>query len=207
VQDDAAQLVTLLLDPAPGERVLDACAAPGGKTTHIAELMDDRGEIVALDRDGSRLETLRENLKRLGIRSAGVRAGDLLQMKNLGTFDKILLDAPCSALGIIRRHPDIRWCRTEKDLERHHQRQFRLLRAASERLRPGGRLVYAVCSTEPEEGESVVDRAEEELPLRREAPAGGFQRGSFRTFPHREDADGFFAAALTRLSSRSRPAE
>lgn len=157
-QDEAAQLITYLLDPKPGERVLDACAAPGGKTTHIAQLMKDRGEIVAVEKDVRRIPRLRENIDALGIKSVRIINADILEIKGglRPPFDKVLLDAPCSALGTIRRNPDIKYRHKGKDLLECKAQQVELLRAASGLVKKGGVIVYAVCSTEPEEGEDVI---------------------------------------------------
>ena len=204
VQDEAAQLVSLMLSPGPGQRVLDACAAPGGKTAHLAAMMEDRGEIVALDIDGSRLERLMENIQSMGINSVRVVQADLLKYEEKEGFDSVLLDAPCSATGVIRRNPDIKYRRRRGDLDAFSRTQYGLLRAAAGLLRPGGRLVYAVCSTEPEEGEMVVDRflktyadfyIIDDVPG---VPPALMEGGRLRTWPHRDGMDGFFAAAMTK---------
>jgi 16S rRNA (cytosine967-C5)-methyltransferase len=159
VQDEAAQLVGLLLDPRPGERVLDVCAAPGGKTTHLAELMRNRGEIIALDIDESRLRLLSQNLKRLGHTAVRVRkrdaAADLTGLA-AGSFDRILVDAPCSGLGLLRRNPEGKWKKTEALIGRYESVQRRILEQAAPLLKPGGILVYSTCTTEPEENENTV---------------------------------------------------
>lgn len=206
VQDEAAQLVSLMLSPEPGQRVLDACAAPGGKTAHLAALMQDRGEIVSLDNDGARLERLTGNIASQGLGSVRVVQADLLEFADEEGFDAVLLDAPCSALGVIRRNPDIKYRRKKGDLARFANTQLRLLNAASGLLRPGGRLVYAVCSTEPEEGEAVVGRflkSSEDFfiigktPVVPDVIAHEFMEGDFmRTWPHRGGLDGFFAALM-----------
>ena len=204
VQDEAAQLVSLMLDPRPGERVLDACAAPGGKTAHIADLMEDTGEIVALDNDGARLERLMENLETQGISSVRVVQADLLGYEEPDGFDRVLIDAPCSALGVIRRNPDIKYRRKQSDISRYSETQYGLLSSVAGSVRPGGRLVYAVCSTEPEEGEVVVERflkscadfdIIDNVPF---IPAAFTKGGYMRTWPHRDGMDGFFAVALAR---------
>ncbi len=207
VQDEAAQLVAPLLEVTvnSGERVLDACAAPGGKTTHLAELMGDQGTIVALEKDTERLNRLSENIKRLGLHSIEIIHGDLLDKQNLGYFDKILLDAPCSALGVIRRNPDIKWCRRESDLKRNQKIQLKLIKRAADMLKPsGGRLLYAVCSNEPEECEEVIENFLEQRPFKitNICKPGGKDR-FFRTMPHRDGVDGFFAALLVKKSSES----
>jgi len=158
VQDLAAQLAAPLLDASDGHRVLDACAAPGGKTTHLLELADC--ELTALDADAQRLQRVHENLGRLGL-SASVLAGDA---RDPGAwwdgrrFDRILLDAPCSASGILRRHPEIRWLRRRRDIATLSVRQSEMLAALWPLLEPGGKLLYATCSVFGAEGEQVVAR-------------------------------------------------
>lgn len=172
VEDEAAQLIPLLLDAQPGEIVLDACAAPGGKTTHLAELMDDRGCILAMDRQEKRLQILRDNCGRLGVSTVVPITGDarnptealriLQEPTGSGqprvSVDRILLDAPCSGLGVLRRHPEAKLKKYESMFPRHQALQLEILTAVAAVLRPGGVLVYSTCSTEPEETEVVVGR-------------------------------------------------
>lgn len=156
VQDAGAQLAAPLLDPQDSERILDACAAPGGKSTHLLELADI--ELVALDSDAARLVQVRDNLDRLGMR-AHCRAGDAAepaQWWDGRPFDRILVDAPCTASGILRRRPDARWLRRRGDPATLAQRQQAILRALWSTLRPGGTLLYVTCSVFPEEGERVL---------------------------------------------------
>ncbi len=156
VQDSAAAAVADLVRCRPGWRVLDACAAPGGKTFRLAS---KGAEVVATDRSAQRLERLEEGLCRLGL-SAQVLTHDWLEgsLPGLAPFDAVLVDAPCSGLGTVRRHPEIRWRRSLEDLQRNAERQQAVLEAAAAMLAPRGVLVYAVCSAEPEEGEQVVER-------------------------------------------------
>ncbi len=157
VQDAAAQLAVPLLDARPGMRVLDACAAPGGKTGHLLESVPGLAEVVALDVDPLRAGRIRDNLARLGL-AANVVVGDALDPTagGPGLFDRILLDAPCSGTGVIRRHPDIKWLRRPRDVSTLADRQKRLLAVLWERLAPGGRLVYATCSILRAENRAVV---------------------------------------------------
>ena len=169
VEDEAPQLIPLLLDPQPGDRVLDACAAPGGKSTHLAQLMKDQGEIVALDRHHERLKRLVSNCGRLGISIVQPCHFDLIEYAGAGqaisfsaahravpalltqSFDRILVDAPCSALGILRRHPEGKLLKALSNIQHAQALQRRMLDRVSALLRPGGILVYSACSIEPEE--------------------------------------------------------
>ncbi len=222
VQDEAAQLMTFLLAPRPEETILDACAAPGGKTTHIAKLMGDRGKVIAVENESQRIRQLEGNIIRLGLHSVAVVHGDvrdadvgIRRAAGCGNasdnclFDRILLDAPCSALGVIRRNPDVKYRRRPKDLQRFRENQLALLQAVSRYLKVGGSMVYSVCSTEPEEGEEVIGtflhgnqnfsiiRGEQDFLRPFEYVHSG--RVLYRTFPHEHDMDGFFAARLKRI--------
>ena len=215
VQDEAAQLVSLLLDPAPGQRVLDACAGLGGKTGHIAQLMGNRGVLVATDKDAGKLETLDREMGRLGVTIVEPETADLEAPLQAGAnrFDRVLLDAPCSGLGVIRRNPDAKWKSAAKDLSGFGARQQRLLNRLAGLVSPSGLLVYSVCSMEPEENESVVDAFLDPHPEfavvqpaehRRTLPQAFFDaRGFFRSFPHRHGTDGFFAAVFRRRRTDS----
>jgi len=206
VQDEAAQLVSILLDPQPGETVLDACAGRGGKTGHIDQLMQDRGRLVALDHSASRLSQLKDEMGRLGISMVAVCEADLMQpdaYESQGPFDRILLDAPCSGLGTLRRNPDIKWSDRNRDLNRYRDVQTRLLERVSARLKPRGVIVYAVCSPEPEETVEVVEAFISRNPeFRVDGLAGDLPEivrplidahGFLQTYPHLSYMDGFFA--------------
>lgn len=206
VQDAAASLPARMLAAKPGERVLDACAAPGGKTLQLASA----GAVVtAMDRIEARLPRLRENLARTGL-SAEVLCADAADWSAPEPFDAVLLDAPCSATGTLRRHPEAAWLRTPEHIRRYATGQARLLAACARMLRPGGRLVYAVCSLELEEGEAIVAGAAglglapdpisaDDLPELAEAIT---PQGFVRTFPFHLAADGgmdgFFIARFRR---------
>ena len=157
VQDAAAQMAAPLLGAAPGMRVLDACAAPGGKTGHLAESVAGLAELVAVDIDAQRVQRIRDNLARLGLR-ADVRVGDAADPRIVGdaTYDRILLDAPCSGTGVIRRHPDIKWLRRPREFPGLAARQRQLLDSLWRRLKPGGRLLYATCSVLRAENAAVI---------------------------------------------------
>jgi 16S rRNA (cytosine967-C5)-methyltransferase len=194
VQDPSTLLACDLLTPEPGELVLDMCAAPGGKTTYLAALMANEGRLVACDLYESRVTRLRENLRRLGVRNARTLVHDCMTAEppgGLTDFDRILVDAPCSNTGVIRRRVDVRWRLTEEDFLRMPAQQLALLRRAAALLRPGGTLVYSTCSLEPEENQAVVDRALAEI-------AGLRFLESRRTFPFADAVDGAFAAKFTR---------
>ncbi len=211
IQDEAAQIISMLLNPQPDETILDACAGLGGKTGHIAQLMKNRGSIAAVDNSSDKLHRLEAEMKRLGIKIVTTRRHDLLRKPipgNLGLFDRILLDAPCSGLGVIRRNPDTKWAASKKDLSRYQARQISLLTNLAPRVKQNGRLVYAVCSTEVEENEAVVEYFLQKNPCftidkTPIAPAAGAAslispKGWFRSFPHQHDMDGFFAICFIK---------
>jgi 16S rRNA (cytosine967-C5)-methyltransferase len=215
VQDEAAQLVTCMLGQPLGPRVADLCAAPGGKTLQLADRLAEGGLIVAADRHPGRLRRLAANLRRTGMGGAVYPVvADLLADRYAlrGRFDQILLDAPCSGSGTLGRRPEIRWRLREEDLKLLASRQDRMLTAAADLLAPGGSLVYAVCSIEPEEGESVVARFLERNKEFRRAdprpalPAAAHQLidsdGFLRTSSANEGLDGFFAALIVREKKR-----
>ncbi|HMK59532.1 MAG TPA: 16S rRNA (cytosine(967)-C(5))-methyltransferase RsmB [Dissulfurispiraceae bacterium] len=213
IQDEAAQLITYLLEPLVGDRVLDACAAPGGKTTHMASLMKDRGEVVAVEIDPTRIAKLTENISRLRLRSIKVIRADIRKAAIRGLFDKILVDAPCSSTGVIRRNPDVKYRHDDQALARFGAIQGSLLKSAASLLKPGGVMVYSVCSTEPEEGEAVIKSflqsntnfsiIQEACPLIEGfACFNGSGHLYYRTWPYADTPgyamDGFFAVKLKR---------
>ena len=210
VQDESSQLAVLLLDPRPGEQVLDLCAAPGGKATLIAQLMENRGSVVASDLSAAKLRQVEESAARLGISIIATRQGDAATppAEFRERFDRVLVDAPCSGLGVIRRNPEGKWRRGPADLARLAAVQARILRAAAGCVVPGGVLVYATCSTSEAENEAVVDsfladdpgfvleQGEELFPHLHPLFT---ERGMLRSWPHRHDGmDGFSAARLRR---------
>jgi 16S rRNA (cytosine967-C5)-methyltransferase len=182
VQDPSTLLAVDVLDPQPGETVLDLCAAPGGKTTYIAQKMQHRGQVVAHDSSASRLALVGENCRRLGVEIV-----TLAHQAPKELFDRVLVDAPCSNTGVMRRRPDLRWRITPAEIARLAQTQRRLLAAAAAVTRPGGVLVYSTCSLEPEENEQVAG----ELP--------GFTRAPPRALvPPRDGMDGAFVTRYRR---------
>jgi 16S rRNA (cytosine967-C5)-methyltransferase len=228
VEDEAAQLIPPLLDPQPGDIVLDACAAPGGKSTHLADLMHNKGTIYAVDRKGDRLDLLRSNCHRLGVQIVVPIVGDIRQPRKWVptietaespsvkkpkvadlSVDRILVDAPCSGLGVLRRHPEAKWRKDERALPRHQALQCQILKAVAPCLRPAGVLVYSTCSTEPEENEDVIERfchAHAEFQRESVAPwlppvAQGFvtEQGALSTVGNQFSMDGFYAARLRKV--------
>jgi 16S rRNA (cytosine967-C5)-methyltransferase len=212
VQDEAAQLVSMLLNPQPGESVLDACAGLGGKTGHIAQMMKNEGTVAALDVSAGKLLRLQAEVQRLGITIVSTFCHDLereIPQDRLPGFDRILLDAPCSGLGVIRRNPDIKWRTSKKNLLAFKARQIRLLTNLARLVKPSGILVYAVCSPEPEENEEVINEFlknhsgfvinKEFGQLPEKLCAMAESRGIFKTFPHSGQMDGFFSIRLQRI--------
>jgi 16S rRNA (cytosine967-C5)-methyltransferase len=211
VQDEASQLVVALLDPRPGESALDVCAAPGGKAAAIAEEVGATGRVVAIDVHARRLALLGREARRLGLGNLGIHAadarGDLSPVAAPASFDRVLVDAPCSGLGTLRRNPDLRWRARPGDSEALAGIQSAILRRAALALRPGGALVYSTCTLTSEENEAVVNAFLAESPDYRIAPRESLpaalrelvaEDGFLRTFPHRQDTDGFFAARIER---------
>lgn len=209
VQDEAASLVSVLVEPQPGERVVDTCAAPGGKTTHMAELMGDQGEILAVDVHEQRLKPLVENCRRLGITCVQTKVADARNLPSTPRADRVLVDAPCSGLGVLVRRSDARWHKSEADIASLQKLQKEILEAAARIVKPGGRLVYSTCTLEPEENEEVVrwflrrhSGEFQQLPASTvQIPPGLVdEEGFYRTLPHEHGIDGGFGAILVRSS-------
>jgi 16S rRNA (cytosine967-C5)-methyltransferase len=213
IQDEAAQLISFILQPEEGQLILDACAAPGGKTIHIAELTKDRAKIYAVDKSSGRLEKLKENVKRHDLRSVRIIRADLTRDSMEEKFHRILLDAPCSSLGVCRRNPDVKYkYQVNNNLKEFQERQLELLMRLSTSLLPDGILLYSVCSFEPEEGIEVVNRflhkrkdyfiiktySLEQSLLMKNLARFINSKGYFTTLPHRDGMDGFFAVMLSR---------
>jgi 16S rRNA (cytosine967-C5)-methyltransferase len=212
VQDEASMMIAHLLAPGAGDRVLDACAAPGGKTTHLAALTNNKAEILALDIASERLALVDHGAQRLGCRGIACRTWDAIEPADFLTsasFDRVLVDAPCSGLGVLRRNPESRWRRTPKDLQANSERQGMLLNQMATLVRPGGKLVYSVCTMTPEETTVVAEKflrdhnefRREDL---REQVPGTWQelfdeQGALRTWPHRHHGmDAFYAVSFRR---------
>lgn len=204
IQDSSAQLVTHLLDPQPEETVIDACAAPGGKTTHIAELMEDRGKIIACDRAEKRLKKVRENAARLHLQSIQIEAGDSREQDFANLADRVLLDAPCSGLGTLHKRPDIRW-RQNREIGELFTLQRELLEQAATWVKETGVLVYATCTLNILENEKVIQSFLSnhsnwsiQSPPKAIAHDWVTSEGWIKVYPHRHDMDGFFMVRLRR---------
>lgn len=207
VQDSSAQLVGYLVDPKPGETIVDACAAPGGKTMHLAELMQDQGTVWAIDRTASRLKKLEQNLDRLGLNSVRIQTGDSRTLTQFeGTCDRVLVDAPCSGLGTLNRHADARWKQTPESVQELSQMQREILDRAATWVKPNGTLVYATCTLHPSENESVIqdflnrhpdwslDRPSSDSPVTKFINTESW----IKVLPHCHNMDGFFMARLKK---------
>jgi len=191
IQDPSTIASVQELDPRPGENILDLCAAPGGKTTAIAQRMQDNGAILATDIDNSRLDRLRENAERLGLHSIQPKALHQIDLKTAGPFDRILVDAPCSNTGVMRRRVDVRWRLNARELPALARTQIDLLKRAAPLLKSGGVLVYSTCSLEAEENEDVITAF---LHKHRD-----FRQETARTLtPMQDKVDGAFVARLRR---------
>jgi 16S rRNA (cytosine967-C5)-methyltransferase len=207
VQDEASQLVTLLLNPEPGARVWDICAAPGGKSLTLLSLIGPEGSLLSTDLHERKTAALKSRLA--GFSQADVQVHDALQgmpEDQMDPFDAVLLDAPCSALGVIRRHPEIRWRRTLKDIKRAAKRQLKLLETAALALKVGGILVYSVCTDTSEETDEVVSSFLKAFPDFALAPPPNshpwntlMDQGTLRLNAADHNTDGFYAVRFTRL--------
>lgn len=206
VQDEAAQLIALLADPRPGETVWDVCAAPGGKTRHLARLMNGEGRLVASDVHAGKVERLQRALGHIEMVRA-IEHDATHPLEGEPVFDRVVIDAPCSGLGVLRRHPEIKWRRVAADLPRLAEVQAQILDSASLGVRPGGVLVYSVCTDSIEEGPAQVEAFLERHPeFEQEAPPDGVQVDwslvmdgpSVRTRTEEQGCDGFFAARFRR---------
>ncbi len=213
VQDESSMLASILLQPRAGSLVIDACSGPGGKTTHLAQIMKNRGRLVALDIHPHRLKLIRDACNRLGITIVETLLIDAAAppAELLGQADYLLVDAPCSGSGVIRRRPDLRWRIREQDLPVLASQQLKILEGACECVKPGGSMLYSTCSTEPEENDEVVDkfldghRQWQPLDIGSQAPQAFLisaedreraLRGCLQLWPHHHGTDGFYVAAF-----------
>ncbi|HZG58379.1 methyltransferase domain-containing protein, partial [Paenibacillus sp.] len=221
VQDESSMLVAALVDPKPGMRVLDCCAAPGGKTTQLAERMGDTGEVIACDIHPHKQKLIDEAARRLGLASVHTVVADAAKLGETfepASFDRVLLDAPCSGFGVIRRKPDIKWTKTQDDVDSIAATQRAILDAVAPLVKPGGVLVYSTCTLEPRENEEQVEAflaRHPDFAYDGAPPAGipkdvaercGAGPGRLLLTPADYGSDGFFMARLIR-SSFEKPAE
>ncbi len=208
VQDESSMLVAHVVDPSPGDVVLDICSAPGGKTTHIAELMGNNGRIVARDIHPHKLKLVEENCKRLGVKIVETELFDATKLDegSIGRFDKVLLDAPCSGLGVIRRKPDLRWKKEPDNFMELYVLQGKMLDHASKYVKPGGKLIYSTCTINKMENTSVVKNFLSTHPEYKLESLEGLipealvsenaKSGWLELFPNTHGTDGFFIARI-----------
>ncbi|WP_082341539.1 16S rRNA (cytosine(967)-C(5))-methyltransferase RsmB [Paenibacillus solani] len=215
IQDESSMLVAEAVQPEPGMRVLDCCAAPGGKTAHMGEMMKDDGTIIANDIHSHKGKLISDQASRLGLDSISIVTGDALDLADRfepASFDRILLDAPCSGLGVIRRKPDLKWGKSQEDIQQIAALQLRLLESVSTLLRPGGILVYSTCTIEPLENEGVVSAFVDSHPefaiaedglgaLSRLSEKSLRRGGGIQILPQDYHSDGFFIARIGRRPS------
>ncbi|WP_175060192.1 RsmB/NOP family class I SAM-dependent RNA methyltransferase [Thermococcus sp. 2319x1] len=211
-QEEASAVASLVLAPKPGETVVDLAAAPGGKTSHMAELMENKGKIYAFDVDKARIKRMEEVLKRTGVEIAEVIKADGRKAPELlgeEIADKVMLDAPCTSDGTIAKNPELRWRLREKNIPKVVTLQKELIESAWKLLKPGGRLLYSTCSMLPEENEEVIKWFLERHPDAKLVPLSwpydpGFLEGTMRAWPHRHRTIGFFYALIEKRRSESR---
>lgn len=207
IQDASAQLVTHLLNPQPGETIIDACAAPGGKTTHIAELMGDKGRVIAIDTYGKRLEKIKENASRLGLTCIETIEGDSSELTEWeNQADRVLVDVPCSGLGTLHTNPDIRWRQKPEEVEKLTQLQQKIFTNASKWVKKGGILVYATCTLNYAENEAIIkeflaNNPQWQLETKNNDCLENYSlpsKGMITIFPPDNNMDGFFMAKLIK---------
>ena len=210
VQDESAMLIPYLLSPADAKFIVDLCASPGGKTTHLAHLMRNTGKIVAVDVSAEKIALLKKNCRRIGVQNVETQVMDATKadLRFVRQADAVLVDAPCSGFGTLRRHPDIRWNKTSKQVRALSDIQYSLLKNAAQHIKPGGILVYSTCSIEPMENEKVIQKFLTDYPMWTVENAQQFlpevppsiltPEGFVQTFPHEHGVDGAFAARLRK---------
>jgi 16S rRNA (cytosine967-C5)-methyltransferase len=212
IQDESAALPPALVDPQPGETIVDLCAAPGGKTTGMAELMKNQGTIIAIDRYEQKLAQIRGAAERLGLKNIAPLLGDGLTFDH-APVDRVLIDAPCSGTGVLTKKPDIKWKREARDILALVRIQRDLLESGARLVKEGGVLVYSTCSLEPEENEQVIrgflsSHPEFTLENARDFVSQALvtEEGFVTTYPHRHGMDGSFAARMRRTAGSGRDA-
>ena len=207
-QDEACAYATLILNPKPGEKVVDMCAAPGGKTTHMAELMRNEGVIYALDIDENRIKVLKQNIERMGIKNVKIMKIDCRKAPQIlgeNIADKVLLDPPCTSSGTLAKYPEVRWRLTEKKIQELAEYQYQMLKSAVKLARRGGLILYTVCSIFPEECEDNIKRllreykGKIELVKLKSKLSQGLIPGTLRAWPHKHKITGFFYALLRKI--------
>jgi 16S rRNA (cytosine967-C5)-methyltransferase len=212
IQDESAGLAAKLLSPEKDELIIDVCSAPGGKTSYISEMMNNQGQIIAVDKYLSRIEVMQKNFERLGVRNAKVIHDDIsdprtAELKDLliGKADKVLVDAPCSGLGVLSKKPDIKWKREPDDIVQLQKLQIEILENALKYLKPEGKIIYSTCTTETEENMNVIENFLNAHPEFSIENAADFvpekvvnKDGCIELFPHIHNTDGAFSARLTR---------
>ncbi len=214
VQDEASQLIAHVVAPKPGDAILDVCAGVGGKTTHLAELMEYRCRIIALDISKGKIEAFKKNAKRQGVTIIETQVGDASdEIANVSreSCDIVLVDAPCSGIGTMRRNPEIKWRLSDEDINKMVILQKMILKKAALYVKKGGRLVYCTCSTLPVENERIIGdfiaRNRDFVRIHPPAAIHSFMvdnRGYLRTHPHRHQMDGFFGAVLVKEAERKK---
>ncbi len=203
-QDIAAQMASLALNPKPNDYVIDMCAAPGGKTTHLAELMENKGKIIAFDIYSHKVEIIKKNAERMGIDIIDARIGDATKINPefIGKCDKVLADVPCSGLGIIRKKPDIKW--NKEDISALPEIQYKILENSAKYLKTGGEILYSTCTVLKRENEDVVEKFLENntnfslVPIELTGTLERKNNGFITFYPHKDGVDGFFIAKLKR---------
>ncbi|MBC7765832.1 MAG: methyltransferase domain-containing protein, partial [Hyphomonadaceae bacterium] len=207
MQDEASMLVAQALDPQKGQKILDVCAAPGGKATFLAQLMADSGTVTAWDIHAHKMALIEQNAKRLGLHHVTAQTHDATELDKtlVGQYDGVLVDAPCSGLGIIRRKPDIKWHKNLEDLNTILAVQRKILTTSAHYVKPGGVLVYSTCTIEKEENEGMIEKflqthiAFERCDISALFPNKSTAKEGFVTlYPHTDDTDGFFIAKMRR---------
>ncbi|MDO4178872.1 MAG: 16S rRNA (cytosine(967)-C(5))-methyltransferase RsmB [Phascolarctobacterium sp.] len=204
VQDESSMLVADVLAPEQGESILDMCAAPGGKTTHLAERMQNTGEIIACDVHEHKLKLIRENAKRLGINNIKTMLNDgaVFRTEWAEKFDRVLVDAPCSGMGVLRRRAEARWTKDKKDLKVFPPLQLSILKCAARYVKPGGRLVYSTCTIEQAENHYLIEEFLQAFPTWQRVPfkhpLTGELLDELQIWPHVDNIDGFYICALER---------